>query len=218
MAAVYTLGKSEGTEVSHNVVHDIHAHSYGGWGLYTDEGSSYIKMENNLVYKTKTGGFHQHYGRENVIRNNIFAYADMYQVQATRVEDHLSFTFKNNIVVGDEEVLLAGPWKQLKVDMDHNCYWYKDGKDFDFVGLDFEGWKQETGHDLQSIIANPGDIDVNDSHFQIHSDIAKQINFNVFDTDKVGVYGDKAWKQKAMLNDTIIHEFADAVRKNMEMR
>ena len=217
MAAVYTLGKSEGTEVSHNVVHDIHAHSYGGWGLYTDEGSSYIKMENNLVYKTKTGGFHQHYGRENIIRNNIFAFADMYQIQATRVEDHLSFTFKNNIVIGDEGVLLAGPWKKIKVDMDHNCYWYNDGKDFDFVGLDFEEWKQETGHDLQSIIDNPGDIDISDNHFQINSDIANQINFNVFDIDKVGVYGDKEWKQKALLNETIIQEFEEAVIRNKRM-
>ena len=172
MAGVYTLGTSEGTEVSNNVIHDIHAYTYGGWGLYTDEGSSYISMEKNLVFNTKTGGFHQHYGKENMIRNNILAFADLYQVQATRVEEHLSFSFKHNIVMGNEGVLLAGPWKDIQVEMDSNCYWYTSDKPFDFVGFTLKEWQKETGHDQNSIIADPGIVNLSNRTCSLSDGIA----------------------------------------------
>lgn len=198
MGGVYTLGPSEGTSVSDNIFHDIYAYSYGGWGLYTDEGSTAILMQNNLVYNTKTGSFHQHYGKENVIRNNIMVDSMLHQVQATRVEEHLSFTFENNIVYWKTGPLLAGPWTKVKIDMDNNCYWNAAGKPVNFVGLPLEKWQQEYGHDQHSVIADPLFVDPENLDFHLKANSpALKIGFKPFDYSQVGVYGDPAWIKKA---------------------
>ena len=66
--------------------------------------------EDNLVYRTTHGGFHQHYGETNVVRNNIFALGRDWQVQRTRPEPHRSFSFVTNLVYFDSGTLLAGDW------------------------------------------------------------------------------------------------------------
>jgi parallel beta-helix repeat protein len=206
MSGVYTLGSSEGTEVSDNHIHHIYAYDYGGWGLYTDEGSSNIVMENNLVHHTKTGGFHQHYGKENILRNNIFAFSKMYQLQATRVEDHLSFTFTNNIVIYDTGVLFQGPWAKMKIVIDKNLYWKMDGPP-EFLGKDFKSW-QKYGYDLHSVIADPQFADPINDNFSLKTrKITKKIDFHPFDYSDCGVYGTEEWKLKAELPKDLITEF-----------
>jgi hypothetical protein len=110
MAGVYTLGSSEGTIVRNNVIHDVNCTRYGAWGLYADEGSTGILFENNLVYRVHDGCVHQHYGKENLFRNNILAFSEQGQIAATRAEKHLSFTLERNIIYWDQDALLGGNW------------------------------------------------------------------------------------------------------------
>lgn len=199
MGGVYTLGPSEGTTVSHNVIHDIDSTRYGGWGLYPDEGSTGIRFEGNLVYDVRDGCFHQHYGRDNIVRNNILAFSKEGQIAVTRAEPHRSFTFINNIVYFDEGRLLGyNGWNAgAKVDLRNNLYWRAEGKNFDFSGKTFANWKA-SGKDMGSLIANPMFVDAKhrDFRFQSGSPIEK-IEFKPFDFTRAGVTGDATWKQLA---------------------
>ena len=228
MAAVYTLGISNGTEVSHNRVNDVYSYDYGGWGLYTDEGSSNILLEDNLVYHTKTGGFHQHYGENNIIRNNIFAFNKKFQAQFSRVENHHSLDFKNNIILTDNGYLLQGAWQTGNVTLDSNCYWNMNNDKVVFIQstgsyganpqnyLTLKEWQQQSGKDLHSIMQNPQFVNASAYNFKFknHSVINK-IGFKPFDINAAGVTGDKQWKELAKLPKEVIEAFDSSVERNM---
>ena len=125
---IYNLGRSPGTIIDHNRCHDSDSYNYGGWGLYTDEGSSNVTLSNNVVYSTKDAAFHQHYGTDNLIVNNIWAFASSLRCDAATddcdasalrssqhpVQQHdagvnSSFTFVSNIVLLGGDAATA-PW------------------------------------------------------------------------------------------------------------
>jgi parallel beta-helix repeat protein len=162
MAGIYTLGVSPRTVVRGNVIHDVLSydqHGRGGWGIYLDEGTSEILVENNLAYRTKSGGFHQHYGRDNTVRNNIFAFGKDAQLQRTLAEPHLSFTFTRNIVVTRGAPLLAGQWNDGNVRLDGNIYYDAGGAALAWGDASFATW-QASGKDVHSIVADPQFVDL----------------------------------------------------------
>lgn len=157
MGGVYTLGTSYGTKVHDNVIHDVWSYSYGGWALYTDEGSEGIVMERNLCWNTTDGGFHQHYGAGCIIRNNIFAWnKTLGAVRMARqvVQDiPCTLNFVNNIVVVREGPLVGrgprgvgGIWA--------NNVWYDYSGQPELDGLDWKAWS-ECGKETGSIYADP---------------------------------------------------------------
>lgn len=195
MGGIYLLGRAPGTICRYNLIHDVFSYYYGGWGIYPDEGSTHLRIENNIVYNTKTGGFHQHYGKENRIENNIFAYSHEGQLQRTRMEEHLSFTFRRNIVYFNNRWLLSSNWSDDQFDLDFNCYWDEAVGDVLFAGKTLEEW-QERGQDQHSIVADPLFENPREFDFRLKPDSpALSIGFEPIDTSRIGLYGDDEWVQ-----------------------
>jgi len=126
MGGIYTLGMQPHSVISGNVVHDVGCYSgssgYGGWGIYLDEGTSGMTVKNNIAYDCSSQGFHQHYGKENIVKNNIFAMNKEGQVRVSLKEDHISMYFKHNIVVSQNATMYTSVEKGKFVD-NKNIYW-----------------------------------------------------------------------------------------------
>lgn len=200
MGGVYLLGAQPGTVVSNNLIHDIQSKEYGGWALYTDEGSAGILLENNVCYNTSDNGYHQHYGTSNTVRNNIFAFAGKEMLRVSRFECHLSILFENNIIytkgcpvygfgygagTGENHVTAA------TVVSANNVLWCSDGSEP--IILNQDGFRtlsevQKYGLEKGSIIADPGFKDPENFDFTLdESSPAFKTGFKKIDLSKVGV-------------------------------
>lgn len=196
MGGVYTLGTSTGTRVCNNVIFDVSSYAYGGWGLYPDEGSEGILFENNLVYDTTDGSFHQHYGKDNIVRNNILARSknnpanvgnQPHQLAITRVEDHLSDTFESNIIYWKEGIALGYNADKAKAIYTKNL-WFNACGEATFSGKTHEEWVKETGKDVDGIVADPMFVDPDSNDFRLKpGSPAEKIGFIPFDYSQAGI-------------------------------
>ncbi|MBD3422469.1 MAG: hypothetical protein GF398_20330 [Chitinivibrionales bacterium] len=149
MGGIYTLGIQPGTVVRNNLIHDIEKHSYGGWAVYLDEGSSYIVVENNICYNCSSQPFHLHFGRENILRNNIWAFGREGTIAISRgvrcrweekgaFDDGRggkSLTFERNIVITDGQPAFVGAMddptgglETKSIFSDLNLFWDVNGQ------------------------------------------------------------------------------------------
>ena len=109
MGAIYNLGVSPGTVIRRNLIADVQSRGYGGWGIYLDEGSTDVVVEQNAVFGVRTGTFHQHYGRDNLIQHNLLCGAERDgQIIRSRREDHVSFNLNENVILWSGTSLFGG--------------------------------------------------------------------------------------------------------------
>lgn len=195
MGGIYTLGTSTGSILRYNHIHHVTSYHYGGWGIYPDEGTSYMLIENNVVHDTKTGGFHQHYGKENVVRNNIFARSLGEQVIRSRAEEHRSFTFARNIVYYDKGSLLGSKWDDDHFYLDYNLYWKAGGEPVEFKGMSLADWQAKKNMDWHSVVADPLFVKAERDDFSLktHSP-ARALGFEEIDLSETGLVGPQEWR------------------------
>ena len=186
MGGIYTLGVSPGTRIRNNVFHDINCRGYGGWAIYTDEGSSHILIENNLSYRANSAPFHQHYGRENVLQNNIWALGRESAIERSRIEPHDSIIFRRNIIYLEEGAVLGRNWQEPKAVFEDNLYFDPKRKDLDFGGRTFREW-HALGMDKGSLIADPKFVNPARGDFRLRPcSPAFKLGFRPFDLSEVG--------------------------------
>ena len=75
LGGIYTLGTSFGTRIASNTVWNISRVDYGGWGIYSDEGSEGVLIEGNVVSNAQDGCYHLHFGVGNTVRGNDFRHS-----------------------------------------------------------------------------------------------------------------------------------------------
>jgi len=176
LGGIYTLGKSEKTIIKNNLIHDIKSNNYGGWGIYADAGSSNILIDSNLIFNCSSAGFHQNYGENNIIKNNIFAYNDKVELESTIIENHNAFIFTNNIIVHKNYNFFSPNWFRTTQKSYNNIYYSLSDEEINKKEL-------ETG----SFYINPNLQKKNFYYEVTDKDAMKKINFKQIDFSEIGI-------------------------------
>ena len=198
-AAVYLLGRQDGTTIHDNVLRRIDGYTFCRWALYFDQGTTGVTAYNNLCYDAIDGGFVFHYGRDNVVSNNIFATGRAnHMVNVGRAEPFKMLEFTRNIVwwdandeywdVRDKTVAYRDYGRDRKPGtmlFSSNVWWCANGevkfragtftdkgKQIDGL-LSFDEWRkapfQAPGNDDGSVVADPQFADPHAGDFSIRN-------------------------------------------------
>ena len=203
LGGIYTLGISTGTVIRNNVIHHVWdcPEGYLACGIYPDEGSSGLLIENNVVYQTAWGGLHVHYGRDNVIRNNIFAFGRSAQIQMGRNKGpsdganwrdvtRSGMTFERNLVLYERGDLYR---RDSDLVADRNLYWNSAGAVVFPGGAALAAWRA-LGRDQHALIADPRFVAAAAGDFRLLPDSpAVALGFVPIDTSTVGLSGEPEW-------------------------
>ena len=201
MGGIYTLSTQPGTVLKGNLIHDINAAVYGAQCIYLDDATSYVVVEDNICFRTNRDIVNNK-GRENVIRNNIFALGEQGIIKLANDEIGVNtFTMQNNILITDgAPVFRANYYKKLEnrtFKSDLNLFWDIEQESIFVENLipgnkpnirfSFEWWQNDNLQDRHSIIKDPKCLNWKNDDFSISADSpATEVGFISIDMKDVG--------------------------------
>lgn len=205
-AGIYTLQHCPGTVIRNNLIHDVHPYTYLGFGIYLDNTTTGVLVENNISYRTERGFLYK--GQDNIVQNNIFAFGKDHMLDPHTPSPN---RFERNIVYFSESRLFRwtewnsqGPqqrnsypyfdetvervsMKNMMSLFDYNLYYSTDGEGMQFYGQTFKDW-QELGFDKHSKIADPLFVDGEVGNFTLKpGSPAFELGFQPIDISEVGL-------------------------------
>lgn len=167
---IYMLGRQPGGRVCRNHVHHVGCRHYGGRGLYLDDGSSNICVEDNIVHHVYGGLSIK--GRNNLVRNNIFALFKDCLISLQTIAVNRVCRFERNLCYTAAPGRLGGRaarWQTRHL-LVRDCLFWQEGAAVDFadgVTLD-EG--RGRGQFIGSRIADPLFADPEGGDFTLRAD------------------------------------------------
>ena len=185
LGGIYLLGPQYDSVLSGNVIYNVDCadEGYGANGIYLDAGSSGWTIENNLVSDCATQCFTTAYGRDNIVRNNIFAYGNRWGFYVGRADDigdaECSLELYNNIVVTDNAPIMEETTSIEWLAESGNVLWDYSRKTV-YNGLSTLWWQRvgmaemnENGHFEDALVQDPGFAAPENRNFTLSAAVGK---------------------------------------------
>jgi hypothetical protein len=188
VAGIYTCS-APGSRIRYNRVHDVSRRDYGGWGIYPDQGSHDLLIQNNLVYRCQDGALFAHHNQNITVENNIFAFSPTLQIERYGIGG-FELTCRRNLVYYQEGYAIGPSGIENSGTnvcvFDRNIYWNLSGGPVLFGPKSFAQW-QAQGQDQHGLVADPLFVEAGRGDFRLRQNSpAAQIGFEPWDMSVVG--------------------------------
>ena len=122
-----------------------------------------MKIEKNIVYNISSDCYHQHYGSDNVVTNNIFAFGKRAVLACSIDELHTSLVVEKNVFITDKRPIFCTSQEEKGFNSalmsHHNLIYDISGREpvmFSCGGRDFAlSEVQKLGMEEGSVVENP---------------------------------------------------------------